>query len=230
MNSGLWERISAVVAVIGFAVTGTALYFNLDRQLEKASDKILILEQTIKSLSSSQSAATAGPRGPKGDKGEQGDTGPQGPRGERGAQGEPGPKASPGEGATVDMAQVQAMVQKTVSASLGNAPTAVKTLMVDQSGLFDLSKCVQVGDVKKQDVLVVTKGMEICDASGKLLTTSDGVDDDRSAFFISPGFGRWKCAYGNQCNFDWDSRRSFVVERVTEKDGKYFTSLRFSIK
>lgn len=31
MSSDLWGRASAVVAVVGFAITGTALYLNLDR-------------------------------------------------------------------------------------------------------------------------------------------------------------------------------------------------------
>jgi hypothetical protein len=223
INSGLWERISAVVAVIGFAVTGTALYFNLDRQLEKANDKIVVLEQTIKVFSASQSGTSAGPRGAqglKGDKGDPGEPGPQGVRGERGPMGPPGADAAPTTNDTGER-EIRAMIEAVVAEKLAASQKTVNSPGATDVGaslsLFDTSSCIQWDKIKALPVLTLRPKVEICRQDGALVGKVTMIDSN-TVYMTLSGRNSDYCHLGQNCKWPLLGNLNYIFERLQDDD------------
>ncbi|MGO7589964.1 hypothetical protein [Rhizobium leguminosarum] len=215
------DTVGGLITIVGAVAALTAYCVSLQFTLNEANREIERLSKQVDTISA-RTASNA--QGPKGDRGE---TGPQGPRGEKGEQGIQGQPGAVGGGGGVDEVRLGAMIDDRLSQKLASMPKAVAA-NTDVSGLFDMSKCTPASEIKKRDTLIIFKGMEVCDASGALLTRMNGLADSNRMVFWSPGTGDWSCSSSSKCRFDWDPNRDFYYERSTEKDGKSFTSIRFA--
>lgn len=229
MSTDLWGRASAVVAVVGFAITGTALYFNLDRQLEKANEKIASLETVILDLSNarSTSAGAKGPKGDKGDPGERGDQGEQGPRGERGPTGE---KGDPGQVDEAAVEEIKAFAEQLIdrklqtrSTSSGGSTPALLDVQLDSSACWPLEA------VLSKDTVALKEGVELCDESGRLVARVEGINQKLKQKWLNIvllGHGRESCELERVCGFQWMNDSRYIYERLVTKDGEAVAMLR----
>jgi hypothetical protein len=125
------------------------------------------------------------------------------------------------------MADVEAAITKALAklpVPSGQSSAVVSTGQAEVT--FDTSVCVPADEIRKAKTFVLTKGQEICDSDGSLLTTYEGVDPN-AAYFRNPSTGQWYCSKGNTCQFNWMSGRKFYIERVKEDGGKTFAMFRF---
>ncbi|MCO5152562.1 MULTISPECIES: collagen-like triple helix repeat-containing protein [unclassified Shinella] len=231
MSTDLWGRASAVVAVVGFAITGTALYFNLDRQLEKANEKIASLETVILDLSNARAASTGakGPKGEKGDPGERGDQGEQGPRGERGPSGEKGDTGQVDDAALEEIKAfaeqlIDRKLQTRSTASVGSAPALLDVEL-------DSSTCWPLEAVLSKETVAFKEGVELCDESGRLIARVEGINlktKQKWLNIVLLGHGRESCELERVCSFQWLNDSKYIYERLVSKDGEAVAMLRRS--
>lgn len=193
-------------------------------EIQNLRGQVVQLQEILKASQSSASSGTRGLQGPKGEKGDQGDVGPQGPRGERGPPGEPGNGP--------DAEYLRRVIDEVVAQRIKGIPAQLPVKAVPSSSppSSDTSKCLLDSETRNSDLLVVKKGVEICDGSGRLLTRVDGLKLNNSGWvhFFNPDGGSWYCVPGNRCQFKWDNKRSFVVERTSGEGDRATIYLRFT--
>jgi hypothetical protein len=224
--------VGAIIGVATPTFIGGQYVSDLKHEMAASQAEVEQLKGQVKQLQTildaTQANIATAVRGIKGDKGEQGPRGLTGPEGPVGPRGPAGPAGSGGEGLSAsEVREVVGEMLKSLSLS-NSANVSATSTMVDTGGIYDLSACVPFEAIKAADSFTLTKGQEICDSNGALLTTFNGVNDSRRAYFNDPGQGPWGCSYGSKCKFDWYRSRTFFVERITDKDGKQFTLFRFA--
>lgn len=241
MTEHVWLKtvgIAGTIIPVGGALIGLGIYVgNLTNQIEASRAEVQILKGQVTQLQDilqkSQSAAISSSRGPQGPKGEQGDPGmrgERGPPGEVGPAGEQGPPGVSLPGMNVDRGTIEAAVRSVIAGLPSHPSTLVNTPSFSAS--MDTSGCLAVETVKSSSTLQVKKGLEICGADGALLTQVEQVQESNGGGvrFKSPGKRSWFCSSRSKCQFDFDSKRQFVVERVVDADGELQALLRFEMK
>ena len=199
----LLDTVVGIVSLAGLLAGGIWYATGLQNQLESAQREISELRTRLEKVSPAD--GNIGPRGPKGDTG---DMGPQGPRG---PAGEPGP--------AIDQAEIMAMISRlaparaSASQQSGNVPTVAETSL--DTGCR-LNK--EFADLR---TFSVRTGIEVCDATGRVLAivdkvTTDGFPDYIGVNFKVPGSKDvfcWKEA--TSCQVPWLPGKAFYIERLS---------------
>jgi cbb3-type cytochrome oxidase subunit 3 len=235
------EVIAALIAIVGFLIAGAWYVFSLQNQVEVAQREIIDLRSRLETIATIN--ATKSTKGDKGDPGEKGDAGPRGLRGEKGdpgEQGNAGPKGEMSEpgaktaSAELTSEQMEKLVDLVAEKLPKVAPQASTNTVsyVDNSGTFDLSKCIPIEQVKTSKTLTLRKGSEICGPDGELLETVTKVHVDyKRIYFANPISGNWSCDAGeSHCSIHGDPQRYFSVERFSDESEKASVVIRFRPK
>jgi Collagen triple helix repeat (20 copies) len=207
----LLDTVVGVASLGGLLAGGIWYATGLQNQLDAAQREITDLRTKLETVSSQN--LTAGPRGPKGEKGDPGEPGAQGPRGERGLQGEPGPT-----GADTQASISRSDVSKMISDALGALPAPTAGRVASKSSAFSNDECALDTDFSRLDPIEIRKGMTVCDASGRLLSTVDEVATRGyvGVGIVVPGRDRWWCSLNSVCQLPWIPNRKFVLERLAD--------------
>lgn len=237
MTDNVFIKAGAVIITIagvlgiGYPVAKYATDF------EAAKAEIQNLRGQVASLHEVLSKVQLGERGLKGEKGDPGEAGMRGPKGEKGDTGPKGDPASSSPMASVDLAELQVLVDKSVEDRLAKLPGVAITSNVGDAGIanalkvFETSACIQADSVRKLDVLTLRPGNEFCNKSGKLLFRVSEIETShpkKKIEFSTPGVGNGSCYLEQTCTFDEFGGRIYVYERFGEDDQGPIALLRYS--
>ncbi|MBP1850522.1 collagen-like triple helix repeat-containing protein [Rhizobium halophytocola] len=222
--------LPSLITVAGALIALGIWVGNLKNQVDSSQVEVAQLKgqvtQLQELLQKTQSATLTGLRGPAGQKGEKGDPGepgpigPRGPRGEVGAQGEQGTPGAVGR-ASVSEAAIRDIVNDALEAKLRALPSGKAGNSSQPNGttnIFDTSDCLQVNEIRSLDVLILRKGLEFCEADGRLLATVGDVAERGYVYIPVAGNGFDQCHLNHKCSFRFMGSQQYVFERVARDD------------
>jgi hypothetical protein len=233
-QSHFFQLVGAATLLLGLigSVGAVAVYgANLKNDFEAAKVRVVQLETEVQELRKRLTSADA--TNGKGARGEPGPEGPAGPRGPAGPKGEAGPQGAAGEPAVVSIDVVRAQLKELLKSpefrtSLRQpgqaAPASAPTLLELAEG------CLKKQDVIATKFLKIKKNSEICDDDGSLLVRVVDPDSGIGLKLFTPGSGTWFCGHGQKCQFDWDKKRVFILDRNIEEGDTKSAIIRFAEK